>query len=348
MDTEDSLTNDLVAAWDAAEGEVADEPVEEIQEEEVADDTEIQPEPAAAAAESGVPEPGSEEQSGSPSADDKGVPGNKQKGGDTDRAPVSWGAATREHWKALPPQVKAEIQKRERDFSVGIQQYAENSKRANMMDQALAPYQQYFAMDGGNPGQSVNRLLQTASMLQMGSAPQKAQIVAQLIAQFGVDINTLDHMLAGKGTPPEMKQQEEVQRAIQQAVAPYQQTLQQLEQQQRAHQHYVQQAASSSLDQFMADPKNEFYRDVQGDMADILDMSANRGMKMSLKDAYDRACKLNPEIERIIATRQGQRSLQAKRQKATSITGSPAGDGLAPADSMRSALEQAWDNVGRM
>ena len=265
-----------------------------------------------------------------------------------EKAPVSWGVATREHWGKLPKEVKAEIMKRERDFAVGIQRYSENSKRAELMDRALQPFQQYFAMNGNQPGQTIQQLLQTASVLQMGAPGQKAQMVAQLINQFGVDIQTLDNLLAGEEPPPEAQQQQHVQQAIQQAVAPYQQMLNQFQQAQVRQRQAQAQAAGSEIQKFAADSKHEFYNDVRADMADLLDMAANRGINLTLKDAYDRACMMHPEISRVITSRRQQEQLRNKRRAATSISGSPAGSaGSAPPDSIAAALEYAWENSGR-
>ena len=66
------------------------------------------------------------------------------------------------------------------------------------MDQALAPFQQYLAVTGEPPAKTIQGLLQTASILQMGSPVQRANTVASLIKQFGVDIRTLDDVLAGQ------------------------------------------------------------------------------------------------------------------------------------------------------
>ena len=263
-------------------------------------------------------------------------------------SPVSWSASAREQWKKIPKEAQSYILQREQQMQQGMQKNAEQARRAEGMDRSLAPYQQYFAMNGG-PGQTLQTLLQTGSGLQMGTPQQKAQIVANLINQFGVDIPSLDSLLTGKDVPPEVRQQSQVEQMLQQRLAPIQQQLSQYQQRERQMQQGVQQEASSELNAFSSDSKNEFYNDVRGDMADILDMAYNRGVQLTLKQAYDKACALNPEISRIQQSREQQRALQGKRRAAVSVTGGMSGPGAtATPDSMRSAIESAWDNAGQM
>ena len=348
-----SAADDIAAAWDKVE--VDETPTEEPEELESAElDDVSEPvegdelpagddaaEPDTELAEQAIPES---------NADDE-----KGKGDDDDPAPISPPAAAREAWKDTPKAMKDAIAKRERDFAVGIQKYAEGAKRAQQMDQSLRPYQQYFAMNGNNPAKSIGDLLQTASLLQGGAPRQKAETVANLISQFGVDVETLDHILAG-ATPPEPQGQgvgqgvapQLVQQAVQQAIAPYQQHMQQFQlMQQRAHQQTEQEVASE-LQTFATDPKHEFYNDVKMDMADILDLAAQRGLDLSLEDAYKRACLMNPDVSNVINSRTQQQQIQRKRRASASVSGSPAGPGGAPDPAnLRGAIEAAWDSAGR-
>jgi hypothetical protein len=241
--------------------------------------------------------------------------------------------------------MKEAIAKREKDFAVGIQKYAENAKRAQAMDDVLKPYESLFTTNGG-PQNTIKALLSTGATLQMGSPMQKVNMVAQIIKEFGVDVPTLDQVLVGEqpeqppaGDPQYVQQV--VQQAVQQAVAPYQQAQQQAVQQ-------SQQQVQNELVTFATNPKNEFYHDVKLDMADILDLAAQRGLELSLEDAYERACLMNPEVSRVMNSRTQQQQVQRKRRASVSVSGSPAGPGAAPDPAnLRGAIEAAWDNVGR-
>lgn len=254
----------------------------------------------------------------------------------------------REQWKNTPKAVQDAIAKREADYAAGIEKHRHNSQRAQQMDRALAPFQQYLGMTGAPPAQTIGTLLQTASMLQMGSEQQKAQQIAQLVKQFDVSVPALDGALVGAAPSPEDQQVSQIQQAIGQAVAPYQQhmaQMQQVQQQQAVHQ---QQLVQTDIQKFAADPKNEFYNDVALDMADVLDMAANRNRAMSLPEAYDQACQLHPQIGKILSARNAAKEVANRQGAAASISGSPGGPGGGDADSsMRDLIETAWDSAGR-
>jgi hypothetical protein len=180
----------------------------------------------------------------------------------------------------------------------------------------------------------------------MGSPQQKAEIVAGLIGQFGIDINTLDNMLVGRAAPPEVQQQSAVQQAVQQAVAPYQQTMAGIQQQQQQQAQQAQNVVAQEVNTFGA--AHEFYKDVRPDMIKILDSAAATSQEMSMEDAYTMACNLHPQIAPIMAARNNKTSLADKRRAAVSISGGQGGAlGTEAPDLMTDQLNAAWDQVGR-
>ena len=315
---ETDLMSELAEAWDAAENQEAEEV------EEVVEQPEETPEPEA------IDEQPVEEAEAAAPVDD---------------TPKSLTAAAREKWKDTPDEVKAEFARLDQRMEGLAQKYGRDAQRARAMDKTLQPYQQLFAMNGG-PQNTLPGLLQTAAMLQTGSAPQKAQSVATLIKQFGVDIKTLDSLLVGEAPPAEIQQKTQMEQMLQQHLTPLQQQLQQYQQREQMQVQQQQQQVGTELQQFAA--QNEFYNDVKAEMADILDLNANRGRQITLQEAYDKACQLNPQIANIIKARNSQQTVQSKRKAGSSIYGSPAGStaGGAP-DSMRAAIESAWEGVGR-
>jgi hypothetical protein len=338
-ESSNNLMDDLAAAWDEEETEDAVQQTDDTAPTEQLSEVVPESDDTVSADAELVSEP---EGSGESKEADAGSV-------ETDTPPVGLPPAAREAWKDAPPAIKEAIAKREADYAAGIQQHAENAKRAQAMDKVLAPYQQYFAMNGNSPGQSINQLLQTASLLQMGNPVQRAETVANLIKQFGVDIKTLDNLLVGQAPPEGVQQNTEVQQQIQQALAPYQQVIGQFQQQQQQTVTQQHQAINNELDTFAKDPQHEFYNDVNLDMADILEMAGKRGHQMSLKEAYDKACQLHPQIGPIMQARKGAGAVRQKQSAAASIHGSPGGPGaVSEPDSLHSAITAAWDNAGQM
>jgi hypothetical protein len=341
METEqvDSRTA-MELAWDAAQENV-DEPEGEVLE---------SPEQSA---ESAGGEPAAEPE-GEPEGELSGVRGEDEQaqaaessaseGAPLDTPPKGLSLEAREAWKDTPDAVRKEIAKREADFERGIVKYAQNAKRAEAMDQALAPFQQYMAMNGG-PQQAIGTLLQTGALLQMGNPTQKAQLVANMINQFGVDIKTLDSLLVGE--QPKAGPEAQIEQLLEQRLAPLQQQLQTYQQREQQMQQQSQQKVMTELEQFAA--SNEFYDDVKMEMADLLDMAANRGRPMTLQEAYDIACTTHPQVNRVKQARQQQSTAQEKRRAASSVRGTPGSDGAGmQGGSIRDVLAEAWDNAGRM
>tara|TARA_R110000823_G_scaffold312488_1_gene439181 strand:- start:5474 stop:6460 length:987 start_codon:yes stop_codon:yes gene_type:complete len=263
-----------------------------------------------------------------------------------DQSPAGLSPEAREEWANTPTAIKEHIARNEQRMEGLAQKFGANAKRAESMDRSLAPYAQLFAMNGG-AGNTLPGLLQTASQLQMGSGPQKAQAVAQIIKQFGVDIRALDSMLVGEAPSQESQQQSQVQQAVQQAVAPYQQQMQQFQQQQQFEAQQAQSQIAGEVNDFGS--QHEFYNDVRSEMADLLDMSANRGRSMSMEEAYNAACLGHPQIAKILSARSSQQSVQKKQKASSSIYGTSGGSmsGGSP-NSVEAALNSAWDNAGRM
>jgi hypothetical protein len=263
-----------------------------------------------------------------------------------EKPPVGLSLEAREAWKDTPDSVKADIVKRENDYAAGIEKHRHATARVQGMDNALQPYQQYLQMNGG-AGQALQGLLQTGSALQMGSPQQKAQIVAGLIQQFGVDIKSLDSMLVGEAPSPENQQQNQFEQMLNQRLGPMQQQLQGYQQREQQQAQQAQGQVAQEVTSFGAN--NEFYNDVRGDMADLLDMAANRGREMNMDEAYRLACSNHPQISKIMSGRTSQQSVNQKRAAASSISGSPGGSGgTAAPNSTMAALNDAWDSVGRM
>lgn len=334
--TEQSMMDDLADAW--AESEETLEPkAEEEQAEEQAEEPAI-----------GLPEADEEPTQGeeTPEVDDTDQPEDDDAGEpvEDDVAPRALSAVAREEWKNTPEAVRKDIVKREADFERGIAKYRDGAQRAEQMDGALAPFQQFFAMNGNNPAQTVQGVLQTASILQMGSPQQKADMVANMIKQFGVDIAALDNALVG-GQPqqPAAMTPDQVQELVRQQMAQQQQ---QYYQQQQAT---TQQEVEAELNAFANDPKNEFYSEVAPLMFDLVQGAANRGQALSLEQAYDQACMIHPEVKKVMDIR---KMATANQQKAPTKAVPKGRQSGAPAprepETVAEFISQAWDQAGQV
>ncbi len=269
-----------------------------------------------------------------------------------DRAPASWKPEVREHWAQLPEGVRAEVARRESEVARTLQETAEARKTAEAVMRTIAPYEAFIKAENSNPLQAIDNLMSTAARLRTGTAPELATMVAGIVKQFGVGrfgnnfIEMLDSALAGQ-QPQQDNQTAAVQQAVQQQLAPVQQFMSQMQQFQARQEQQTRQAAQSEVGQFLT--QAEFGEDVREDMADIIEMASRRGQQITLQDAYQRACMMNPSVAKVMQQRQqAQTALQRggvaqrARQAAVSVSGAaPVGALRQDPTDIRSAIEAA-------
>lgn len=265
------------------------------------------------------------------------------------KPPASWGPAVREHWGSIPPDAQAQILTREKQFATGIQRYAEAAKRADSYEKTLAPYAHMIAMEGADNVQAIGNLARTAATLRGGTPQQKADLLAELVSVYAIDLDTLDKAIvsrmngapapAGGGSGPAPGN--DIRAAIRQELAPI------VQRQQQAQKMKV----GNALKAFAADPKNEFFKDVAKTMADVIDVATKQKRQITLESAYETACNMTPEVARIIQERkaaeqtaQQASELERRRRASSSVIGNPSG--AAPSsgvETRRGAIDAAWE-----
>ena len=261
------------------------------------------------------------------------------------KPPQSWGVPEREAWANVPPNVQAQIDKREREVQQALTTTGEARKFQEEFNQAVTPFQHFIQAEGATPMQAVGNLLQTAATLQGGSPGQKAQRIAELIQHYGIDVGQLDDILSGQ--MPTEQPQDQLAQMLDQRLQPMTQFMQQQQYNMQQQQVQAQQETQSQIQSFMA--QHEFAGDLKMQMADLMEMAGRRGESMDLNQAYEKAILLNPEIQQVIqqrtqAAQAGQKNQQMglKRSAAVSVPGGEAmqGGGAAPT-SMRDQIMSA-------
>lgn len=262
------------------------------------------------------------------------------------KAPVSWSPNAREEWAKIPAKAQDNILRREREVNKVLQESKIARTAVEQLNRTLEPYRQGLIAAGvQDPIQAVGALLKTESTLRNGTQLEKSKMLASLINQYSVDIETLDSILAGENPQSQNNQLEQL---LNEKLAPFNQFMQSQNQLAQQNAFTQQQSAQSEIEEFSQNA--EFLQDVRNDMADLLEMAAQRGVQLTLQDAYNKACALHPEVSAIIASREkeqrimnGNQEAQRKKAASVSITGKKAGEG-APANlSLRDELSQAWN-----
>jgi len=278
-----------------------------------------------------------------PAADPRPAPAAPGAGQEL-KAPASWKPAVREKWNGLPREVQEEILRREGDQMRIVGSVGHKIRLADEVSNHLQPFTERLQANGANTSQFLGDVFETVKVLATGDAKTKAEIVANIVQSYGVDLRALDSVLAGRiHAPPPDPRVLEAQRRAYAAESLLQRRYQQEEQ-------VAQQSAQQTLSQFAADPKNEFYEDVRDLMADLLE----RGKAETLADAYSAAVWANPDTRKILLQREHEARVAAKQNRAgaarrasLSVAGAPrvAGvqSGLGSGMSLRETIAAAMD-----
>jgi hypothetical protein len=266
-------------------------------------------------------------------------------------APRSWSAAVREHWSAVPPEVQAFIAKRENEIARTLQAATEHRRIAERFHQVVAPYQPIIQAEGRrDPFEAVDGLLKTVAVLQVGTPQQKATRMANLVSHYGIDIQLLDHALAGTA-PQQSAELKQVEEMLNQRLAPVDNLLQRVNHAEQRREQALNQSIDAELDQFRG-TNPEFFEDVRLQMADLMDLYAARNQPLSLADAYKLACQIDPQVSQVVAKRGAGNvslamsgngghpvptSVQRKKNAASSVISPPGG---APVNSGEKTLRE--------
>jgi hypothetical protein len=259
------------------------------------------------------------------------------------RAPATWKPTAREGWDKVPSDIQQEVIRRERETALALQETAEARQTYQKLQEVIKPYEPLIRAEGVEPIQAINNLFRTTAMLATGPAQTKAQIVAGIIKTYGVDIPTLDALLAGQPAPNGPQQPSYQPYNPEQFRDPRLDAL--LE---RADKQMQEKAAS----QIAEIEGEEFFEDVREDVADILDLAAKRGVAMNARDAYNRAVSFNPEVSKVLEQRKAaanQVSTQRSMAAAASVRPQPAAGPVASPErkTWRDELEAAMDKHSR-
>jgi hypothetical protein len=280
------------------------------------------------------------------------------------RPPQSLKPQEREAWSKADPVLQEAFVRREREVQQALQTSAGARQFTQRMTEVLNPYLPLIQANGGDPFRYVGNLLHAANALTHGAPQFKAQVVAELVRQFGVDIEMLDAALAGLPVPersagaPVQQLLPQVQQIVQQQLAPVQQFIGQIAQQRQQAYQRAYEAEVNALEKFASDPQHEFLDDVRDIMADLIEVAAQRGIDLSYEDAYRQACQLHPDVRKVIMSRNSntqtqnaaqQMTLAAQRAKsaAVSVSGAPAtgvpgnAPAASPAMDLRASIEAA-------
>jgi hypothetical protein len=253
------------------------------------------------------------------------------------KPPRSWSAEAKAAFAALPEPVKQDVLRREKEISQGLELAAPARKHYESFQEVVKPFQPLFDAYGvRDPLPAIRELLTARATLEIGSPEQKAQFLANLVHEFGVDVQALDNFLVKKGP-----------------VAPFQPARpapapQRDPEVQMLLDHFKQARVAKAEAEVAAVESLPHFDELREDMADIVEAHARAGRTISLENAHKRALAMNPDLEPAPAavpqiTKSQAAAILASRNAASSISGTPR-TGASPASTdRRSQIAAAWE-----
>jgi hypothetical protein len=199
---------------------------------------------------------------------------------ETPRPPPGWSPASKVAFDALPDHIKADIAKREREVNTGlaklaefkpVEKFAEMARRGGTtLDRALENYVGIEQLLGRDPIAAFEQIMRNVRI-----NPQ-AFATAYLNRQGGAQA---PHADPAARQPAALDPQAIVRQATEAVRAEYEAR-----------------EVQSEVQRFENDPKNRFYPNVKQNMAQLV----HAGLANTIQDAYDMACRMDPEISRLI------------------------------------------------
>lgn len=193
-------------------------------------------------------------------------------------APKTWRKEAAAKWAELPPEVQAEVAKREQEMFRGIEMYKTEAGLGKTVKQILDPYLPMLSAANIDPLQQIDGLMKAHYLLATGTPEQKKLLFSKLAQDYNVDL--------GFEMPYVDPQVEDLQKQV--MTLKYQQ-----EQRERAEAEKIRSSLQQEIDAFAADPAHPHFDELANDIAWII----RSGRAKTLKDAYDIAARLSPTIQ---------------------------------------------------
>lgn len=212
-----------------------------------------------------------------------------------DAAPNTWKKELAAEFGKLPENAREEIHRREADFHKGIGQYKQAAGFGTEMAQELLPYQGVMQQYGKHPREVVKEATAVWNTLVTGSPQEKTNLWLQIAKDYGINFSSQD------SNAPQRENS-----AVQDdpKLATALQRLDKLEghltlqERQRAEAEYSQNV--DAVQKFGADPKHKHFAAVREHMASLIES----GQATDLKDAYDKAIWINPDVRKLLLAEQ--------------------------------------------
>ena len=220
-----------------------------------------------------------------------------------EKAPTSWSPKVREQWGKLPEDVRKEIVRREEASVQGVRKLQEEFQPVRQFAEQLSPFIQEARQLGADPTQYIANVMVAERQLRSQDPNEKFNALLNIADTYGIPLR----QYIGGGQAP-AQSAPAVPAAVQQEL----QAMRQWREQEQAQQ------LQNQIEEFSKGA--EFFEDVRIEMAGLLDSGAAK----DLKEAYEKAIWINPEVREVMLARQAAEKQKAaanqRRSRASSVS----------------------------
>jgi hypothetical protein len=224
-------------------------------------------------------------------------------------APKTWRPEAAAAFATLPPNIQAEIHKREEDMFRGLEQYRSAAQFGQSLHKSLEPYLPTLQQYRIDPAVQVAGLMKSHHTLALGTPQEKVALMTTLFRDYGIDLQSVATALDPGNAP-----------YIDPAVRDLTQTVQTLQSQiakqtqERLAEHQTK--LRSQVDAFATNPANAYFNEVANDMAVLID----KGVCSTMEEAYEKAIWANPVTRAKEAARLAAEQAETTRKAAAERT----------------------------
>ena len=191
-------------------------------------------------------------------------------------APSAWRREIQPLFANLPPEVKAEILRRESDIGRYVGQVGPYAKVGEATQNFFSNQAQFCRENNLNPWDVTADLWNRFRGYKTASAENKIHMLVALAAEDGIQLN----LQGATGVHPAFQAMQD---RVNQITRSHNDMMRQLQTERMG-------GLEKNVESFAADPANVYFADVAPMIAELL----NRGMATTLKEAYDKACQTKP------------------------------------------------------
>jgi hypothetical protein len=260
------------------------------------------------------------------------------------QAPNTWTPALKAKFPTLEPDIQQEIMKREKEFARALSTHDQDRLFGKSLRDVVSPYMPIINAEGSTPEQAIQSLLNSAYLLRTASPQEKGKLIANLARQYGAELpSAMAQPEAAEGVHPIVAQ-------LQSEINQLRGVMTSRDQQERMHQ---QQENLRQVEAFLVDPQYPYANDVAEQIAGLI----RSGMASNLKDAYNQAIYLQPDVrQKVFAAQQAeaqrkqieeakQKAEQAKKTASVNLRAKPSLPAKAKPGTIDQTLAETYDSL---